>query len=91
MEKSSSTVEKYQLGFLVSTFAFNLTNLLVFTPMTIDMMKQRHKVERQNNIGDGVGKLVGPRIRTNHGSHANIFSFGSLAMHSWYLAGKMNL
>ncbi|EOA24736.1 hypothetical protein CARUB_v10018012mg [Capsella rubella] len=35
--KSSSTVEKYQLGFLLSAFAFNLTNLFVFTPMTINV------------------------------------------------------
>jgi len=35
--KSSSTVEKYQIGFLLSAFAFNLTNLFVFTPMTIDV------------------------------------------------------
>ena len=35
--KSSSTAEKYQLGFLLSAFAFNLTNLLVFTPMTIEV------------------------------------------------------
>ncbi|KAL3717681.1 hypothetical protein ACJRO7_009162 [Eucalyptus globulus] len=33
--KSSSTKEKYQLGFLLSAFAFNLTNLFVFTPVTI--------------------------------------------------------
>ncbi|ESQ43819.1 hypothetical protein EUTSA_v10006236mg [Eutrema salsugineum] len=105
--KSSSAVEKYQLGFLLSAFAFNLTNLLVFTPMTIDMMKQRHKVERENNIGDEVGwsknrekaKTIPKLAAMNkkfgmiHGlsSLANIFSFGSLAMHSWYLAGKMDL
>ena len=53
--KSSSTAEKYQLGFLLSAFAFNLTNLLVFTPMTIEMMKQRHKVEREQNIGEEIG------------------------------------
>lgn len=35
--KSASAVEKYQLGFLLSAFAFNLTNLFVFTPMTIDV------------------------------------------------------
>lgn len=35
--KSSSTAEKYQLGFLLSAFAFNLTNLFVFTPMTIEV------------------------------------------------------
>jgi hypothetical protein len=35
--KSSSTAEKYQLGFLLSSFAFNLANLFVFTPMTIEV------------------------------------------------------
>ncbi|KAJ0703268.1 hypothetical protein HanPI659440_Chr14g0549111 [Helianthus annuus] len=33
--KSSSTVKKYQLGFLVAAFVFNLTNIFVFNPMTI--------------------------------------------------------
>lgn len=37
--KSSATAEKYQLGFLLSGFAFNLTNLFVFTPMTIEVSK----------------------------------------------------
>ncbi|CBI36931.3 hypothetical protein AAG906_034757 [Vitis piasezkii] len=105
--KSSSTAEKYQLGFLLSAFAFNLTNLLVFTPMTIEMMKQRHKVEREQNIGEEIGRSknkevakVNPKLAAMnkkfgmiHGlsSLANIMSFGSLAMHSWYLAGKMDL
>lgn len=35
--KSSATPEKYQLGFLLSGFVFNLINLLVFTPMTIQV------------------------------------------------------
>ncbi|XP_034689451.1 transmembrane protein 205 [Vitis riparia] len=105
--KSSSTAEKYQLGFLLSAFAFNLTNLLVFTPMTIEMMKQRHKVEREQNIGEEIGRSknkevakVNPKLAAMnkkfgmiHGlsSLANIMSFGSLAMHSWYLAGKLDL
>ncbi|KAD5316910.1 hypothetical protein R6Q59_032171 [Mikania micrantha] len=105
--KSSSTAEKYQLGFLVAAFVFNLTNLFVFTPMTIEMMKQRHKVERDSNIGEEVGwtknqevAKVNPKLAAMnkkfgmiHGlsSLANIMSFGSLAMHSWYLAGKIDL
>ena len=36
--KSATTADKYQLGFLVSAFAFNLTNLFVFTPMTIEVI-----------------------------------------------------
>ncbi|KAI6674551.1 hypothetical protein NL676_002457 [Syzygium grande] len=105
--KSSSTTEKYQLGFLLSAFAFNLTNLFVFTPMTIEMMKQRHKVEKEENIGDEIGwtknkevAKVNPKLAAMnkkfgmiHGlsSLANIMGFGSLAIHSWYLASKMNL
>ena len=38
--KSSSTTEKYQLGFLASAFLFNLTNLVIFTPMTIEVIMQ---------------------------------------------------
>lgn len=71
------------------------------------MMKKRHKVERELNIGEEVGwsknmetaktnpKLAGMNKKFGmiHGlsSLANILSFGSLAMHSWYLAGKINL
>ena len=105
--KSSSSTEKYQLGFLGFAFLFNLSNLLVFTPMTIKMMKQRHKVERENNIGEEVGWTKNKEVaKTNpqlaamnkkfgmiHGlsSLANLFSFGCLAMHSWYLACKLDL
>ncbi|GKC02173.1 transmembrane protein 205 [Tanacetum coccineum] len=105
--KLSATAEKYQLGFLVAAFVFNLTNLFVFTPMTIEMMKQRHKIERESNIGEEVGwtknqevAKVNPKLAAMnkkfgmiHGlsSLANIMSFGSLAMHSWYLAGKLDL
>ncbi|GMI85823.1 hypothetical protein like AT3G62580 [Hibiscus trionum] len=105
--KSATTAEKYQLGFLVSAFAFSLINLFVFTPMTIEMMKLRHKVEREQNIGDEVGgsknqeaAKANPRLAAMnkrfgmiHGlsSLSNLMSFGGLAMHSWYLAGKLNL
>ncbi|KAM7276240.1 hypothetical protein ACFE04_018106 [Oxalis oulophora] len=105
--KSATTTEKYQLGFLLSTFAFNLTNLFVFTPMTIELMKKRHKMERELSIGEEVGwsknqeaAKANPNLRAMnkkfgmvHGlsSLANIMAFGGLAMHSWYLAGKLNL
>jgi len=105
--KSSSTVEKYQLVFLLSALFFNLSNLFVFTPMTVGMMKERHKIEREENIGEEVGwsknketAKVNPKLAAMnkkfgmiHGlsSLANIFSFGSLALHSWYLAGKIDL
>ncbi|KAG8477614.1 hypothetical protein CXB51_030465 [Gossypium anomalum] len=100
---SATMPEKYQLGFLVSAFVFNLSNLFVFTPMTIEMMKQRHKVEREADIGDEIGwsknqeaAKTNPKLAAMnkkfgmiHGlsSLANIMSFGSLAMHSWFLAG----
>ncbi|CAA6661990.1 unnamed protein product [Spirodela intermedia] len=105
--KSASTMERYQLGFLLSSFGFNLSNLLVFTPMTIEMMKKRHKLERELNMGDEVGwsknvpgAKVNPKLAAMnkkfgmiHGlsSLANIMSFGSLAMHSWYLTSKLQL
>ncbi|XP_057519214.1 uncharacterized protein LOC130799933 [Amaranthus tricolor] len=105
--KSSSSTEKYQLGFLGFAFLFNLSNLLVFTPMTIKMMRQRHKVERENNIGEEVGWTKNQEVAKKnpqlaqmnkkfgmiHGlsSLANLFSFGCLAMHSWYLASKLDL
>ncbi|CAM8928078.1 unnamed protein product [Rhodiola kirilowii] len=75
--------------------------------MTIEMMKQRHKIEREQNIGEEVGwsknrevakknpKLaaMNKKFGMIHGlsSLANIMAFGSLAMHSWYFAGKINL
>ncbi|KAA8549099.1 hypothetical protein F0562_000783 [Nyssa sinensis] len=105
--KTSSPAERYQLGFLLSAFGFNLTNLFVFTPMTIGMMKQRHKVEKEENIGQEIGgsknrevAKANPKLASMnkkfgmiHGlsSLANILSFGSLAMHSWYLASKISL
>ncbi|KAL3348237.1 hypothetical protein AABB24_021746 [Solanum stoloniferum] len=105
--KTASASEKYQLGFILAAFAFNLSNLFVFTPMTIQMMKERHKIEREANIGEEVGwtknqevAKVNPKLSAMnkkfgmiHGlsSLANIFSFGCLAMHSWYLARKLDL
>jgi hypothetical protein len=35
--KTSSTIERYQLGFLLSALGCNLSNLLVFTPMTVEV------------------------------------------------------
>ncbi|XP_038988452.1 transmembrane protein 205-like [Phoenix dactylifera] len=105
--KSASSLERYQLGFLLSSLGFNLSNLFVFTPMTIEMMMRRHKVERELGIGEEVGwsknmevaksnpKLaaMNKKFGMIHGlsSLANIMAFGSLAMHSWYLAGKIQL
>lgn len=105
--KTASQIERYQFGFLLSAFGFNLSNLLVFTPMTVEMMRKRHKIERELNIGEEVGwsknvevAKVNPQLAAMnkrfgmiHGlsSLANIMSFGSLALHSWYLTSKLNL
>ncbi|KAJ6798763.1 transmembrane protein 205-like [Iris pallida] len=105
--RTAAPVERYQLGFLLSALGFDLSNLLVFTPMTVEMMKKRHKVERELSIGEEVGwsknmevAKANPKLAAMnkkfgmiHGlsSLANILSFGSLAMHSWYLAGKIQL
>lgn len=35
--KSSSATQRYQLGFLLSSFAFSLANLFVFTPMIVQV------------------------------------------------------
>lgn len=36
--KTSGATEKYQLGFLLAAFGFNLSNLVIFTPMTIEVL-----------------------------------------------------
>ncbi|WMV10477.1 hypothetical protein MTR67_003862 [Solanum verrucosum] len=82
-------------------------NLCNQNPVLSKMMKERHKIEREANIGEEVGwtknqevAKVNPKLSAMnkkfgmiHGlsSLANIFSFGCLAMHSWYLAGKLDL
>ncbi|KAJ6729388.1 hypothetical protein OIU85_020317 [Salix viminalis] len=91
----------------ISVAAFVSPIIFVFTPMTIEVMKQRHKVEREENIGTEIGRSknkevakANPKLAAMNkkfgmihalSSLANIMSFGGLAMHSWYLAGKMNL
>lgn len=85
----------------------NILHMQYCCAMIMQMMKQRHKVEKEQNIGDEIGwsknqeaaksnpKLaaMNKKFGMIHGlsSLANIMSFGSLAMHSWYLAGKLNL
>ncbi|PUZ45776.1 hypothetical protein GQ55_8G251700 [Panicum hallii var. hallii] len=105
--KTSSTIERYQLGFLLSALGCNLSNLLVSTPMTVEMMMKRHKMEKDLGIGTEVGysknaetakrspalAAMNRKFGMIHGlsSLANIMSFGSLAMHSWYLSSKLDL
>ncbi|KAG6531830.1 hypothetical protein ZIOFF_005657 [Zingiber officinale] len=70
------------------------------------MMKKRHNIERDLNISDEVGasknteaakinarlKSMNKKFGMIHGlsSLANIMAFGSLAIHSLYLAGKLH-
>lgn len=105
--RSASPLHRYQLGFLLSALAFDLSNLLVFTPMTVDIMKKRHKIERDLGIGQEVGwsknldlakqnpnlAAINKKFGLIHAfsSLANIMSFGCLAIHSWYLAANMQL
>jgi hypothetical protein len=74
---------------------------------SLQMMKKRHKIERDLSIGEEVGGSKNQEVaKTNptlaamnkkfgmiHGlsSLANLMSFGSLAIHSWYLASKLQL
>ncbi|CAD6252382.1 unnamed protein product [Miscanthus lutarioriparius] len=97
--KTASTIERYQLGFLISALGCNLSNLLVFTPMTVEMMMKRHKMEKDLGIGTEVGysknaemakrnpalAAMNRKFGMIHGlsSLANIMGFGSLALHSW--------
>lgn len=81
--------------------------MYVVIVIVLQMMKQRHKIEREQDIGEEVGwsknvqvAKVNPKLAAMnkkfgmiHGlsSLANIMAFGSLAMHTWYLAGKLDL
>lgn len=73
----------------------------------LQMMMRRHKIEKDLDIGSEVGFSKNAEVaRTSptlaamnkkfgmiHGlsSLANIMAFGSLAMHSWYLASKLQI
>ncbi|KAH7280220.1 hypothetical protein KP509_37G056500 [Ceratopteris richardii] len=103
--KGSSATERTQILCLVVSLLSTLANILVFEPLTIKTMKERHKIEREESIGDEVGlsknkevakrnpKLakINKKFGMVHGlsSLANLFSFGGFAVHSWYLASKL--
>ncbi|TKW02383.1 hypothetical protein SEVIR_8G239900v4 [Setaria viridis] len=105
--KTASTVERYQLGFLLLALGCNLSNLLVITPMMVEMTKKRYKLEKDLGIGSEVGNsknkemakrspalaAMNQKFRMIHvvSSLASLMSFGSLAMHSWYLSSKLDL
>lgn len=92
------------LGVSLFTVVFNL---LVFQPLTVKIMKQRHKIEKDSGIGSEVGRSKNLEVAKSnpelakinktfgmvHGfsSLANIFCFGGLAFHSWYIASRMLL
>lgn len=73
----------------------------------LQMMKMRHKIEREENIGEEVGMSKNKEVAKRntklaeankkfgmlHGlsSLANLLSFGGLVMHSWYLASHLLL
>jgi hypothetical protein len=68
-------------------------------------MRERHKIEREESIGDEVGLTKNKEVAKRnpklakinkqfgivHGlsSLANLLSFGGFAIHSWYLANKL--
>ncbi|XP_066351098.1 uncharacterized protein [Miscanthus floridulus] len=58
--RAASPAERRQLVVLVAAAGLDLANLLVFTPKTIEVMWQRHKLERRLGIGR-VGSLDGMR------------------------------
>jgi hypothetical protein len=85
----------------------SVAHLLDMVDCSLQMMKKRHKIERDLSIGEEVGWSKNQQVAKSnptlaamnkkfgmiHGlsSLANIMSFGSLAMHSWYLASKIEL
>lgn len=103
--KASSFTEKTQIVCLAISLIFTLANILVFEPLTIKTMRERHKLEREESIGDEVGlsknrevakrnprlAKINKKFGMVHGlsSLANLFSFGGFAIHSWYLASKL--
>ncbi|CAL4986019.1 unnamed protein product [Urochloa decumbens] len=105
--KTAATIERYQLGFLLMALGCNLSNLLVITPMMVEMMMKRYKIEKDFGIGSEVGHSKNKEMTKRNpalavmnrkfgiihalSSLASLMSFGSLAMHSWYLSSKLDL
>lgn len=99
--------ERLQIVALGVSLFTVVVNLLVFQPLTVKIMRQRHKIEKDEGIGAEVGWSKNVEVaksnpdlaRINktfgmvHGfsSLANIFCFGGLAFHSWYIASRMVL
>ncbi|KAK4406951.1 hypothetical protein Sango_0276100 [Sesamum angolense] len=56
--KTSGAAEKYQLGFLVAAFSFNLSNLIIFTPMTIELVLTSPPFPLSMFCGQGAHRLA---------------------------------
>lgn len=99
--------ERLQIVALGVSLLTVVVNLLVFQPLTVKIMKQRHKIEKDEGVGTEVGwsknveaakrnpelAKINKTFGMVHGfsSLANIFCFGGLAFHSWYIASRMVL
>lgn len=105
--KASSFTEKSQISCLAISLVSTLSNILLFGPLTSKIMRERHKVEREESIGEEVGlsknrehamrnpKLanINKKFGMAHGlsSLANLLAFGGFAVHAWYLASKLSI
>lgn len=103
----ATPTEKGQLAALGITLAATLLNILILEPATTAVMKERHKIEREEGIGAEVGlsknrevakgntqlAAINKRFGMYHGmsSLANLFSFGGILVHTWYLACRLIL
>ncbi|KAJ7298860.1 hypothetical protein O6H91_18G075800 [Diphasiastrum complanatum] len=104
---SATSRERMQIVSLVLSLTSTLLNLIIFEPLTIKIMKERHKVEREESIGSEVGvsknleaakrnpqlAKINKKFGKVHGlsSLSNLLSFGGFAIHSWYLASRLTL
>ncbi|KAL2644707.1 hypothetical protein R1flu_012294 [Riccia fluitans] len=104
---TSTTWEKLQFGTLGVSLFFTLANLLIVEPMTTKLMRERHKLEREEGIGTEPGvsrkaeiEKASPQLRALnkkffavHGisSLLNLFAFLSLVVHAAYLSSRLLL
>ncbi|KAL3682872.1 hypothetical protein R1sor_000894 [Riccia sorocarpa] len=104
---TSTTWEKAQFGTLGVSLLFTLANLLVMEPVTTKLMRERHKVERDEGIGTEPGvsrkaqiekaspqlQAINKKFMAAHGvsSLLNLFAFLSLVVHAAYLSSRLLL
>eukprot|EP00897_Mesotaenium_endlicherianum_P001403 jgi/Mesen1/1290/ME000013S00784 len=100
--EGASKGEKWQLMYLGTTLICTLFNLTVMEPLTTKIMLERHKIERQEGIGQEIGSSKNKEVAKRnkdlaamnkkfgkvHGisSLVNLASVGGLVAHMWYLA-----